>query len=104
MCARRTIARRKTAAAKVTSLLLPRFFTPSLRYGPPQHTLEADVAVLRFDLDVDLRQVWNWNVKMLFVYITAEYATPEHVRPACRHHRPTRTFRVLTALDCDCSP
>jgi len=58
----------------------------SLRYGPPQHTLEADVAVLRFDLDVDLRPVWNWNVKMLFVYITAEYETPSHVSAAAAHN------------------
>lgn len=27
----------------------------------------------------DLRPVWNWNVKMLFVYVTAEYATDKHV-------------------------
>jgi len=49
-----------------------------LRYGPPNHILDADVALLRFDLKVDLRQVWNWNVKQLFVYITVEYETDEH--------------------------
>lgn len=49
-----------------------------LRYGPPNHILDADVALLRFDLKVDLRPVWNWNVKQLFVYITVEYETDEH--------------------------
>merc|ERR1712216_274752 len=49
-----------------------------LRYGPPNQILKADVAVMRFDLKVDLKPVWNWNVKQLFVFITAEYATPEH--------------------------
>merc|ERR1712134_252813 len=40
-----------------------------LRYGPPNQILEADVAVMRFDLKVDLKPVWNWNVKHLFVFI-----------------------------------
>ena len=26
-------------------------------------------------MDADLRPVFNWNVKQLFVYVTAEYAT-----------------------------
>merc|ERR1712086_37695 len=49
-----------------------------LRYGPPHHMLDADVAVLKFNLTVDFRDVWNWNVKQLFVYVTAEYETDEH--------------------------
>merc|ERR1712224_198750 len=42
------------------------------------HPIEADVAVLRFNMTVDLRKVWNWNVKMLFVYVTVEYETDDH--------------------------
>jgi signal peptidase complex subunit 3 len=36
----------------------------------------TDRAILTFDLDADLRGVFNWNVKQLFVYITAQYRTP----------------------------
>lgn len=34
-----------------------------------------DLGVLRFDLNVDLSPVFNWNVKQLFVYLIAEYTT-----------------------------
>ena len=30
-------------------------------------------------IDADLRSVFNWNVKQLFVYITAEYETEANV-------------------------
>lgn len=36
----------------------------------------TDRAILTFDLDADLRSVFNWNVKQLFVYVTAQYRTP----------------------------
>ena len=42
-----------------------------------------DVANFVFDLDADLSSVFNWNVKQLFVYITAEYATADNVRRCC---------------------
>ena len=29
--------------------------------------------IFYFDLDADLSPVFNWNVKQLFVYVTAEY-------------------------------
>lgn len=35
----------------------------------------TDRAILTFDLDADLRGVFNWNVKQLFIYITAKYQT-----------------------------
>ncbi len=34
----------------------------------------GDRAVVTFDLDADLRDVFDWNVKQLFVYVTASYA------------------------------
>ncbi len=35
----------------------------------------SDRAIVTFDLEADLRGVFNWNVKQLFVYVTARYAT-----------------------------
>lgn len=37
-----------------------------------------DRAVLTFDVKADLRTVWNWNVKNLFVFVVAEYETSKH--------------------------
>jgi signal peptidase complex subunit 3 len=34
-----------------------------------------DQAILSLQIDADLRSVFNWNVKQLFVYVTAEYET-----------------------------
>ena len=31
-----------------------------------------DQAILSLQIDADLRSVFNWNVKQLFVYVTAE--------------------------------
>ena len=38
-----------------------------------------DQAILSLQIDADLRSVFNWNVKQLFVYITAEYETEANV-------------------------
>ena len=35
-------------------------------------------AVVTFDLDADLRSIFSWNTKQLFVYLQAEYETPEN--------------------------
>ena len=40
-----------------------------------RHPETMDRAVLAFDLDADLRSVFNWNVKQLFVYVSASYDT-----------------------------
>lgn len=34
-----------------------------------------DLGFLTFDLHTDLSHLFNWNVKQLFLYLTAEYAT-----------------------------
>ena len=34
-----------------------------------------DLGFLAFDLDVNLEPLFNWNVKQLFLYLTAEYET-----------------------------
>jgi len=38
-----------------------------------------DQAILSLQMDADLRSVFNWNVKQLFVYVTAEYETKANV-------------------------
>lgn len=38
-----------------------------------------DQAILSLGIDADLRSVFNWNVKQLFVYVTAEYETDANV-------------------------
>ncbi len=37
-----------------------------------------DLGFLTFDLRADLAPLFNWNVKQLFLYLTAEYATPKN--------------------------
>ena len=34
-----------------------------------------DLGFLTFDLQADLTPLFNWNVKQLFLYLTAEYET-----------------------------
>ncbi|XP_075234590.1 signal peptidase complex subunit Spase22-23 [Lycorma delicatula] len=38
-----------------------------------------DLGFLTFDLQTDLTHLFNWNVKQLFLYLTAEYSTPKNV-------------------------
>jgi len=37
-----------------------------------------DLGAMRFDLNSDLTPLFNWNTKMLFLYLTAEYETPNN--------------------------
>ena len=48
-------------------------------YEPQSRGVATDRALFSIDLDADLTGVWNWNVKQLFVYITADFATPSNV-------------------------
>ena len=38
-----------------------------------------DLGFLTFDLHADFAPLFNWNVKQLFLYLTAEYETPNNV-------------------------
>ncbi|XP_055894007.1 signal peptidase complex subunit 3-like [Biomphalaria glabrata] len=38
----------------------------------------SDLGLITFDLSTDLQPIFNWNVKQLFLYLTAEYKTSEH--------------------------
>lgn len=39
---------------------------------------KKDLGFLTFDLQADLTKLFNWNVKELFLYLTAEYKTKEN--------------------------
>ena len=39
-----------------------------------------DLGFFNFDLETDLEPLFNWNVKQLFLYLTAEYVTKENVK------------------------
>jgi hypothetical protein len=43
----------------------------------------GDRATITFDLDADLTDVFDWNVKQLFVYITITYQTNKRVCVCC---------------------
>jgi signal peptidase complex subunit 3 len=43
-----------------------------------QHKGRQDQAALSIALDADLRSVFSWNTKQLFVYLQAEYATRDN--------------------------
>ncbi|TPX45938.1 hypothetical protein SeMB42_g01961 [Synchytrium endobioticum] len=36
----------------------------------------SEEGIIDFNLDADLRSVFNWNTKQLFVYVLAEFETP----------------------------
>lgn len=38
-----------------------------------------DLGFITFDLQANLTKIFNWNVKQLFLYLTAEYITPSNV-------------------------
>lgn len=39
---------------------------------------KSDLGLVTFDLNADLTSLFNWNVKQLFLYLTAEYKTGDH--------------------------
>jgi hypothetical protein len=39
---------------------------------------KQDQAALTLKLDADLRSAFSWNTKQLFVYVQAEYVTPDN--------------------------
>lgn len=39
---------------------------------------KQDQVVLSLRMDADLRSAFSWNTKQLFVYVQAEYVTPEN--------------------------
>lgn len=51
-------------------------------YGPGH-----DQAILSLGINADLRSVFNWNVKQLFAFVTAEYETEANVLNQARSGR-----------------
>lgn len=47
-------------------------------YNMP-NAIENDLGLVQFNLDADLQDCFDWNVKQLFVYLTANYRTPNNV-------------------------
>ena len=43
---------------------------------------------------IDLSSLFNWNTKLLFVYVVAEYSKPRYVRPTagCLPHNLCSKF------------
>ncbi len=62
-------------SASITNTQLIRYIPTSPRYRTYFPT--GNLYNLKFDLGADLRGLFNWNVKQLFVWITADYVTPE---------------------------
>ncbi|KAJ2961718.1 hypothetical protein NQZ79_g3025 [Umbelopsis isabellina] len=51
------------------------------RYGPDYYDYgrkTSEFGVIKFDLDADLSDLFNWNTKQLFVSVVAEYETKTH--------------------------
>ncbi|KAH6655127.1 signal peptidase-like protein [Truncatella angustata] len=46
--------------------------------GRPHYysTRKEEYAIIKFSLDADLSSLFTWNTKQLFVYVTAEWASP----------------------------
>ncbi|OEH80103.1 signal peptidase complex subunit 3A [Cyclospora cayetanensis] len=42
------------------------------------YALSGDQAVLALDIKADLRGLFQWNAKQLFLFVVAEYETPQH--------------------------
>ncbi|CAM0140187.1 Signal peptidase complex subunit 3 [Umbelopsis sp. WA50703] len=51
------------------------------RYGPDYFDYgrkTSEFGMIKFDLDADLSDLFNWNTKQLFVSVVAEYETKTH--------------------------
>ena len=78
-----------------------RIYNPELTsYGTHVGTMmyhtqkRGQTAELRFDLDMELSTLFNWNVKQLFVWVSAEYPTKGY-----RSNRVTVWDTVVDAAD-----
>ncbi|CAI9607720.1 unnamed protein product, partial [Staurois parvus] len=52
----------------------------------------SDLGFIIFDINADLQPIFDWNVKQLFIYLSAEYATKSNaLKPGCamgQNHPP----------------
>ena len=81
-CTRSTAGTTRYAPATVARECAQPEFAPSAQ------------AYLALSIDADLTSVFSWNTKLLFVYLSAEYATPlnelNQVRAPRRPRQPVR--------------
>ncbi|KAK9323580.1 signal peptidase 22kDa subunit [Lipomyces orientalis] len=82
-----TVAVLLAAAISIASLIEDHYFinTPSasinmqsidVRFGKPQigyNYKRQEYALMKFDLEADLRPLFTWNTKQVFVYLAATY-------------------------------
>ncbi|RKP15469.1 signal peptidase subunit-domain-containing protein [Piptocephalis cylindrospora] len=50
------------------------------RHDIPEYRggVRGDYVKINVDMDADLTGLWNWNTKLVFVDLVAEFATPTH--------------------------
>ena len=51
--------------------------------------VQSDLALLNFDLRVDLAPLFDWNTKQVFLYLYANYTTRRNVSACTRQGRTT---------------
>lgn len=74
-----TLNRRDAAATfKVTQLNVVKGISQYDRRSNP-YAKEREYAFVKFDLSTDLRPLFNWNTKQVFVSLVADYSTPSYV-------------------------
>ncbi|GAA5852414.1 hypothetical protein JCM3766R1_001881 [Sporobolomyces carnicolor] len=73
-----TLNRRDAAATfKVTQLNVVKGISQYDRRSNP-YAKEREYAFVKFDLSTDLRPLFNWNTKQVFVSLVADYSTPSY--------------------------
>eukprot|EP00808_Paulinella_micropora_P002730 g81618.t1 len=56
---------------------LPKVEVLALR--PMHRYIKGDIAIMELAIESDLTALWNWNVKQVFVWVTAQYVTKNSV-------------------------
>ena len=59
-----------------------------------------DLGFLTFDLEADLTPLFNWNVKQLFLYLSAEYETPRNAVNQVRKRFAKGSYVRLSMFMC----
>lgn len=68
--------------------------------GRPHHdrfARDREYAFVKFDLDADLAPLFHWNTKQVFVYLAADYSTPDHVRLSSLSPSPSLSLSLITS-------
>lgn len=62
------------------TLLCTNRFPPCSVKGRPHYysSKKEEYAIIRFNLEADLKSLFTWNTKQVFVYVTAEWPGPNN--------------------------